>query len=562
MNEFRHSLPGQNNEYAADVYFFTQEQRQEIIKGMVSSYYRASAKYASECEETMDLSQSTEDFNTQRDVVTACIALFKDRKEFQSPSKAHAFLSNADSDDDEAVVDRLTSWLEDRMALVLGGAPSVRLEAATPQNLLIQLGPYQYTVNTHYGEVSCSMWPMVNHIKFGLESELLKNNLSLVDLPGLTDANKIRVQNATEHLRACTHEMIVADIGRAEDDNFIREHFKDSFQLRASGRTILVLTHGDDMDDSTEFTGSPKEEQAWNKLTKEAQQLERKVNEMSSRITKGGPDKQKWKAAMKQAQKDLDDKESEQMRFRLAIRSKDTSEEMRELYLDLTQDPVALPVFCVGNKAYKKHQAGYKSSKAAPILSVDETQIPAFRQHLFLAPAEGKLTEARNLVFRQLPVAIKCANLFVTKTHLDRKDDIKRMIQAPQSMIDPIVDQAFEWLKDQVEVVILQPYRECDQEWSKLARKLCQEWARMHGTSMHLTFLKRDGVKKGRGKGAAVMSWNNELIDIKREDIHDWFGALLNFLPEVDKNINRAINSHVAKIISDIKGTPSRSLGP
>lgn len=521
---------------------------------MVSAYYRASAKYLNECEEAMDQSQGVEDFNTQKDVVTACMALFKDRNEFQTPSKAHKFLSAAESEDDEAIVDKLVSWVEDRMALVLGGSASVRLEAEAPGNLLSKLGPYQYTVNTHYGEISCSMWPMVNHIKFGLESELLQHNLSLVDLPGLTDANKIRVQNAIEHLNACTHEMVVADIARAEDDNFIRERLKDSHKLRDSGRTILVLTHGDDMDENTDFTGSPKEEQALKKLIKEAEQLERKINEMSSRIQKGGPDKQKWKAARKEAQIDLDDKEAAETRLRLAIRSKDTKEEMTELYADITQDPVPLSVFCVGNKAYRKHQAGYKSSKAAPILSVEETQIPALRQHLFMAPAEGKLTEARNLVFTQLPVAIKCATLFVTKTHLARKDDIKRMIQAPQAMVDPIVDQAFEWLKDQAEETLLVPYRNCDQEWSRQARKLCHGWAKVHGPTVHLTFLKKDGVKKGRGRGAAVISWNNELIDIKSESIQEWFGIWLACLYDVNKRLFKTVMSHIHKIMSDIKG--------
>lgn len=554
VNEFRYLLPNQTRTFAADVHFFTQEERQEIIRGMVASYYRASSKYESEYEEAKDDKDSTEDFNTQKDVVTACMALFRDRKEFQTATKAHAFLSSAESEDDETVVDKLLQWTEDRMATVLRGASCVRLEAATTQNLLMELGPYQFSVNTHYGEISCSMWPLVNHIKFGLDCELLKNNLSLVDLPGLTDANKIRVQNANDHLRACTHEMIVADIARAEDDPFIRDRFHGSFQLRGPQRTILVLTRGDDMDDSTEISGSAGDEKALGKLVKEAEQLERKINEMTSRIRKGGPDKQKWKAASRQLSKELDEKESAEARLRLAIRSRDTSEEMADLYAERTQDVAPLPVFCVGNKAYKTHQAGYKRTKKPPSLNVEETQIPALRQHLFLAPAEGRLSEARHLVFTQLPVAIKCVNLFVSRTHLARKDEIEHMVLKPQAMVYPIVDTAFDWLKTQAEEMLLNPYKQADRAWSCAARRLCEKWAKMHGTTLHLQFLQKDGVKKGRGKGAAVLSWNSELIDIKLEEAEKWFGNFLSHLDEAKATVFKAVNTLIIKMISEISG--------
>lgn len=445
------------------------------------------------------------------------------------------------------------------MELVLGSLPCVRLESATTQNLLLQLGPYQYTVNTHYGEATCSMWPLVKHIKFGLDCELLKQNMCLVDLPGLTDANSMRVQNAHDHMRACTHELIVADIARAADDNFIRERCKESRDLRGPERTMICCTHGDDMDENTEYTGSPKNEDILERLAKEAEQLERKVNEISSRIKKGGPDKLQWKSARKEAQKDLEEKEFLMLKKKLEMRTKDTIEELQDFYSKLTQDPVQLPVFCVGNKAYFKHQAGYKKTRPPPILSVEETQIPKLRRHLFLAPAEGRLNETRHLVFTQLPVAIKSAKLFVSKTHLDRKDEIGDLVKYPQTMVNAVVDKALEHLKERAEELLLEPYRRADSEWSAQALKLCRGWARMHGPTFHLTYLKKYGSKRGKGKGAALDSWNNELIDIQVDAIRQWFGDFLPSLQEAAKEIYRTTLALTSQMTGKIRGMNART---
>ena len=554
MNEFRFTLPHQTKTFAADVYFFTQEERHEIIRGMVASYYRASDKDTAEYEESNDGQQTTDDYNTQKDVVTACMALFAGHKEFDSVTKAHAFLSAAESEEDDEIVDKLIVWADQRMNTILNGQSCVRLEASTTQKLLMSLGPYQYTVKTHYRESTPSMWPFVNHIKFGLECELLRNNLSLVDLPGLTDANKIRVQNATDHLRNCTHEMLVADISRAADDNFIRDRFQESVMLRGWGRTILVLTRGDTMDENTEIHGNAKDERAFQKLADETVKAEKKINEINGRIKKGGPEKQQWKKAKLQLQKGLNQMEAAEFKMKLAIRTRETKEEMHELYTEITQDTNELSVFCVGNENYKRHQSGYKKDKPPPILSIDETEIPNLRRHLFLAPAEGKLQEARHLVFTQLSVAIKCVNLFVSKTHLARKDDIERMVLEPQEKIGPIVDAAIDYMKAKADEELLQPMVQEDSDWSKEARKLCKEWIQTHGNTMHLNFLKKDGVKKGKGKGAEAISWNSQLIDIKVEMIEDCFGRVMAYLEEVKKNVLRAVNSHVLKMLSDISG--------
>ncbi|KAK5108895.1 hypothetical protein LTR62_007697 [Meristemomyces frigidus] len=136
-----------------------------------------------------------------------------------------------------------------------------------------------------------------------------------------------------------------------------------------------------------------------------------------------------------------------------------TVKRMQVLYKELTPDPYALPVFCVGNAAYKKHQAGFQTDDSeAPNLSVEATNIPALRHHSWLAPTEAKVNETKHMVSIQLPALIVCFEMYVNRTHMGRKGEIRKTVMEPQSSCSKFVDDLGEALDARAEKTILEAF--------------------------------------------------------------------------------------------------------
>ncbi|KXT05977.1 hypothetical protein AC578_304 [Pseudocercospora eumusae] len=560
VQEFGYLFPNQKQPFAAEVYFFSQEERHAIIRAHVAEFYNANAK--DDGEGPKDSEQTVEDFAVKRTVITAFRALFNSEEQFATYAAADQFLSAATCEDDEHIVDTLCDWSDHIVNSGLGKETFLSQEAATPQNLLWQLAPYMYTVEERDGEMITSLWPFVSKIKFGLNIPLLKHNITLVDLPGLSDANKTRVANATFHLRQCTHYMVVAEIGRADDDKFIRDSLTKGFMTRGSARTILTLTHADSIDDETEVQGSKKDYAAMEKVLSQIKTLEKQKSEVSSKI-KGLKGVQKYELM------ELKDDIARQIRenmlkhreIRIQIRSRMVVRQMQELYAELTPDPVGLPVFCVGNAAYKKSQAGYATDDPnPPTLSVEGTNIPALRRHLFLAPAEAKLNEARHMISTQLPSLLSCFKLYISKTHMARKDEVESIIVGPQKLCASVIEEIWQELYDQVETGILSPMRDSEFEWTDEALILVQQWEKTWSTSQHLAILKKEGCRKGRGKQRVDISWNGELVSIKCAEARHFFQEFLLNINKLPKNVTKAIHKMLNRVMHNIKTDPQVTL--
>lgn len=558
-------MENQERPFAAEAYFFSTEEQQAILRALLEDYYRATKVEEDALDRQKTIDQSTEDFTSQQTTIDAFRAIFANRKEFTSYDAAVDFLSSATSSDDDFILEKLYAWANDSMGnLSIYGYQ--RVEAATPQDLLFELAPYTSTQRDLNGDPLQSVWPFVRMIRFGLKVPLLGHDITLVDLPGITDANKTRAANANKELRRCTHHMIVANIARANDDKSIRTQMAEAYGTRGSARAILVLTHADAIDESSEVHGSAKELQQVEELGAQVQALMRKRSEIGKRIasTKGAK-KYDYYAANTALNIDIQAAESRYRELRIGMRSRTISSTMKDHYMKLTGDPHSLPVFCVGNEAYRKHQAGY-SQAYPPNLSVEATSIPALRSHLFLAPADAKLNEMRHMVDTQIPALMKCFNLYVSKTHMARKSEIEALVTAPQEDVRRVAKDTFNDFWKKVNDKIMDFMQDQEPRWTEDAAALCKQWATLP-PSQQLSFLKQNGTRntKARGKVATTVSWNEELIYLSAAEFRFRFDEFSRDLSQVQK----LVISQIARLVDDmarrIKNDPQvniMALGP
>ena len=166
----------------AEIKFYGHDKIRTIIQHEFRAYYNYSiADISNEDQETQDgLSVC------QETAVETFRSLFADRMEFRSEDAMEEFLSTATSAEDKSKVDILQKWAEGilekyaRDGLLCLNAYSVEELAGKVEPFT---KPCSYMANDE-SRPTPSLWPMVEIVRVGLQSRLLKHGLVIADLPG------------------------------------------------------------------------------------------------------------------------------------------------------------------------------------------------------------------------------------------------------------------------------------------------------------------------------------------------------------------------------------------
>ncbi|KAK0674230.1 hypothetical protein QBC41DRAFT_264526 [Cercophora samala] len=97
-------------------------------------------------------------------------------------------------------------------------------------------------------------WPLIKVVRLFARSDILRNGLVLVDLPGVQDSNAARSAIASKYIQHCSNIWVVAPINRAVDDLAASKLLSDAFtrQLRFDGAYSAVAVICSKTDDISE----------------------------------------------------------------------------------------------------------------------------------------------------------------------------------------------------------------------------------------------------------------------------------------------------------------------
>jgi len=81
--------------------------------------------------------------------------------------------------------------------------------------------------------------------RVSLDSPILKQNVIVADVPGVSDINYFRVENAGRYLQECDRTMVVGKIDRLQDNSTFQHQYLEAFRRKRSGSVILIATRSD-----------------------------------------------------------------------------------------------------------------------------------------------------------------------------------------------------------------------------------------------------------------------------------------------------------------------------
>ncbi|KAJ4381797.1 hypothetical protein N0V86_003162 [Didymella sp. IMI 355093] len=562
ITEFRQSKPTQSTPFAAEVKFFCLEVCKNLVKGLFTQWFNVKAKQRENPDELDDKELS--EMSTARDCLQE---LFADRLEFGS---AEMFMNTATSTKDSKVLSQLMRWTtEIYQQFIKEGETSVCFEASTPEELAEQYHPFTRSVpNASFDgkPLRFTPWPLVEVVQVFLASPILAQNVIIADVPGVSDVNLFRVENAAQYLQKCSTTIVVGKIDRLQDNVAFRQQYMDAYRRRRSGSVVLVATRSDDLNDENGSTLilDPATESQMSTISEKLLDVEKKikltVNEMEgNKLNK----KSKVNKALKKQKKKLMARknalEKQRKGIRIAHRSKQVSRIISLNYRADTGDDAGAPVFCVSNRMYMRHLRGYDldNEQSVPTMTIGETQIPALISHIFALPSKGRTATLDHFVRVTLQTQLSVVQMSCSTSTLARVKHLVDIVQKARDDLDArISNLATKFIKTDIKHLEDElAHHDLQTRFDVQATAKLKKWE-MLPAGTHKAVCNKQGTHVLKKRGIDL-HWNEELMLPMRSAIDQIFRTIIDescdmFEAQAAQSIKDALN----ELDNTLKGDP------
>ncbi|KAF1941299.1 hypothetical protein EJ02DRAFT_466637 [Clathrospora elynae] len=223
-----------------------------------------------------------------------------------------------------------------------------------------------------------------------LKRTILQENLSIADIPGGSDVNQIRMQNASRYLQSCHMTIVVAKMDSIVNDLSFQRQYMDAYRRRCSGSSLNA-------ENSSALTSDPAVEEKLSVIAQKLASIEKKIQ-----ITLNNIGRNKIEGNIKAIKPLKKDKErlilrknalgKERKVLLIAARNKQIAAALGANYRENTGDLSNAAVFCVSNLMCMRHLRGYDKTNedSDPTMTVEQTQIPALCSYIYGLPSRGE----------------------------------------------------------------------------------------------------------------------------------------------------------------------------
>lgn len=454
-----------------------------LVKDLFTQWYTVKQKQRQDPDDVDDNELSQ--MSTARDCLQE---LFADRLDFNS---AEMFMGTATSSKDPKILGQLMKWTtEIHQRFIKKGKTSIIFEASTPEELTEQYHPFTRSVaNASFGgqPLRFTPWPFVEVVQVSLNSPILAQNVIIADVPGVSDVNYFRVDNAARYLQKCNTTIVVGKIDRLQDNVAFRQQYMDAYRRRRSGSVILVATRSDDLNDengSTLVLDSATESLLISineKLMAIEKKIKLTVNEIDGNklLNKKSKANKKLKKRKKKLIARKNALEKLRRGIRMALRSKQVSRTIGLNYRADTGDDAGAPVFCVSNRMYMRHLRGYDpdNEQSIPTMTLEETQIPALISHIFALPSKGRTADLDHFVRVTIQTLLSVIQMSCSTSTIKRVEHLTRIVAKTREV----------WLKCIVWCSSLTHVRDLTQGSVSLSPSSSGLTSRISRTNLHIT---------------------------------------------------------------------------
>lgn len=408
------------------------------------------------------------------------MAIFNQLDDFSSEVNAKKYLES-EKDDIDTTVTSMQDWaidlIEEREeAYEEDGRFYEYYEAATAKRLQKLVNPL-VSARTDYTEPA--MWPLVEKVSISDNRSRVLRNLTIYDLPGVTDTCQTRVEATTRYLKECDVLWVVARIDRIVTDTSVQEALQ-RYAERFEGRVAIIATRADDMDMSVyakhleDERHDVAEYKQLQRERKSAQNIARKSGGQLKRLEdRNLEDKEGLGKQYNTNQRKANDCANKSLCILVNMRNEIVTTQLRLATRHHFLEGTKLDIFPISSTHYAAVKG--KTMQAPPCLDAAGTGVPALRSYALSLAAPVLLQTFETYVNHQFFVFIKGLDLWANSRHVKGPEDLRSIVDRPRQAFTSRIETFVSQMKDQAEHKISIPIQENQAEYALAAQEYVQD---------------------------------------------------------------------------------------
>ena len=509
--EYCEAFPDQLKAFAVKIEYFDMEAIRDVLRDHLEAYVVYNNQSHSFGSDELRLQQKR---RADTALKTFC-AVFCKQKQYQSEDAAIRHLDKEELDIDETLSE-MCAWTRE---LLKPGEKDAQesyryCEADTRREFNDEIQPLLSSEEDHDEP---SLWPFVKLVRIGVKGSRVLDNVTIADLPGISDTNQVKVNACLDHLRTCECLWIVAPIARAIDNSTV-DSLVARFQERFKHKMAIICTRSDD-----DITKSLTQELITkkNKMT-DFKAYVKKANDAQLQITGL---KNKIRVRMKAHDTEMRAEKVKALQTELnsyvekhrsadanawyaivAARNEKVTQGVKRSLAGHLDEGHELKVFCVSNEHYRSWKFGDKKSKFQ--LNPDQTGIPALRNYALSLAGPGKLQVLEDFIKFNVTVLIKGLSLWTIRHYVEGADKLLTIVEQPQEEVSTRLEsyrsELIRIAKDELEDPII---ARAD-KWTLQALGVFKDKRDKNHWATNRAFMKKDG--KYQTSAVPKESWNEQ----------------------------------------------------
>ncbi|EME48195.1 hypothetical protein DOTSEDRAFT_51419 [Dothistroma septosporum NZE10] len=561
--EYSGPFDAQKKDFAASIRYFDIKKIRKMLKEQLREYNL----YTFDFDKDWDDDTRTQIKRAMQSALRTFMVLFCDLQEFKEQETAKDFLKRNHQGEIDAIqvfVESCESKLKSKITVDDGYAEFV--EASTLAKLRELVDPL---MGARPKNGQPALWPLVKHVVIGVRGSRILDKCTIVDLPGISDTNTVRVELCRTYIKGCDYLWIVAPIRRVVDDATVYNLLATYGKL-FRGKVMVICTHADENVDNklaTHLADEGVNVQSYLDA-RDRIKAKKKVITAEGRKLKAARSKKKATKQMildantleneiKVLKAEQADIEAEAFGFLVQARGRHVTQALRIEMRDHLPNGQRLAVRVVSNLHYAALKGAAKVSGAR--LDAGATGIPALRSDTLAVAAPALLRALDTYTNHALAVFLKSSHMWVQTTAVERRAELLELVEAPQLSLKTRFSEHLDSFQEDVVSNVSKALKDHSGDIIQVAIKKFEEKRKKHHSTIR-AFIRRNG--NYATKMTPRESWNTDfckgILEITNQDSEEWESDMIDHL---DATRDKIINE-VKKILSDLMAEPSAAALP
>ncbi|KAK5727635.1 hypothetical protein LTR17_012595 [Elasticomyces elasticus] len=544
---------GQSKRFAAIIHYYDMKDIRKLLAEAIDHY----SLWEFEADDSWDPDDQPMYEKRAATAMTTFLMLFDQLDMFRTEDAAKEYLRSNHKASSSGALDIMVEACQAKLKAktIHDGAYHEVYQANTIGKLRAFIDPM---TGSNSGSDEPALWPLVKEVSIGVKSSRVLDQMTIIDMPGMSDVNETRIKKTREFIQTCDFIIFIAGINRIIDDG-VCSSIVQRYGRLFGGRILVIATHSDtdaDQKLAKHLKDKRRDVQAYYDFSNQKKELAGRIVQLNREIdhAKTNPrkytklDTQRKYEEVGQLKKQRDSVDVRRFEFLVEARNQHVTEQLRASLRKFLPEGAVVPVHCISNLHYEAIKTG--RSVNGPRLGPEATGIPTLRAYALELAASGLFRTLEQYGRHSLNVFMKDAQLWAKTTPVQRRADVLDVARLPLKRLEHSTSKRLEAFELAMEKHLIHILEDQFDATRATAQQVLNQKSRKPPATI-LSFLRKNGNHST--KTCTKECWNEDFMKGVTDIIDGNWEAFENNRIRITDLFRDGLIKSLRDIVPDIK---------